>query len=157
MKKMNWIKVVGASLVAASASCGNGGRQNVETTAHAQQIISERWPDAVTTDSGLMYVVVQKGDGGAKPKQGNLVKAHYTGKLLNGTEFDSSVKRGQPLAFTVGVGQVIKGWDEAFLDMTKGEKRVIIIPSELGYGVRGAGRKIPPNATLVFDVELVDF
>jgi peptidylprolyl isomerase len=118
--------------------------------------IESRWPEAISTASGLKYVVVAEGSGDATPAKGTAVKAHYTGKLLDGTKFDSSYDRGQPIEFPVGAGRVIKGWDEAFLDMKKGEKRVLIIPSHLGYGPAGRG-PIPPNATMVFDVELVDF
>ncbi len=118
--------------------------------------IKKQWPDAITTPSGLQYVVVEEGTGDATPSKGAMVKAHYTGKLLDGTKFDSSYDRGQPIDFPVGEGRVIKGWDEAFLNMKKGEKRVLIIPAKLGYGPSGRG-PIPPNATMVFDVELVDF
>ncbi len=118
--------------------------------------IKKQWPDAVTTPSGLKYVVTQPGDDSGTPKSGTTVKAHYTGKLLNGKKFDSSLDRGEPISFPVGQGRVIKGWDEAFLGMSKGEKRTLIIPSHLGYGPSGRG-PIPPNATMVFDVELVDF
>ncbi len=128
-------------------------RAAVEETA---KIIRERWPEAITTPSGLMYVVTGKGTGEDFPKPGTMVKAHYTGKLLDGKKFDSSYDRGEPIRFPVGQGRVIKGWDEAFLGMKKGEKRTLIIPSDLGYGVHGRG-PIPPNATMVFDVELVDF
>lgn len=117
--------------------------------------IKAQWPDAITTDSGLKYVVVAEGEGDT-PAAGTMVKVHYTGKLLDGTTFDSSVERGTPIDFPVGQGRVIKGWDEALLSMKKGEKRVLIIPSDLGYGPSGRG-PIPPNATMVFDVELVDF
>jgi len=122
-----------------------------------QKIINEKWPNAIKTPSGLMYVVTHKGIGDATPTRGTMVTAHYTGYLLDGTKFDSSVDRGQPFKFPVGTHRVIKGWDEAFLGMTKGEKRTLIIPPELGYGARGAGKIIPPNSTLVFDVELLDF
>lgn len=121
----------------------------------AQKQIDEQWPEAVTTPSGLKYVVVEEGEGDT-PKTGAMVTVHYTGKLLDGTKFDSSYDRGQPIDFPVGKGQVIKGWEEALLGMKKGEKRVLIIPSDLGYGPSGRG-PIPPNATMVFDVELVDF
>lgn len=117
--------------------------------------IKEQWPDAITTESGLKYVVEAEGAGDT-PKSGDMVKVHYTGKLLNGTKFDSSVDRGTPIDFPVGQGSVIKGWDEALLSMKKGEKRVLIIPANLGYGPSGRG-PIPPNATMVFDVELIDF
>ncbi len=118
--------------------------------------IEERWPNAITTPSGLKYVVVQEGTGDATPTKGTTVTAHYTGKLMDGTKFDSSYDRGTPISFPVGMGRVIRGWDEAFLSMKKGEKRVLIIPSDLGYGPRGNG-PIPPNAIMVFDVELVNF
>ncbi len=109
----------------------------------------------VTTASGLMYVVTKEGEGD-KPTKGITVKAHYTGKFLNGQIFDSSVERNQVFEFPVGGQRVIAGWDEAFLDMKKGEKRVLVIPSKLGYGARGAG-PIQPYTTLVFEVEMVDF
>jgi peptidyl-prolyl cis-trans isomerase A (cyclophilin A) len=111
---------------------------------------------AKETISGLKYTVLTEGSG-PKPKKGATVKAHYIGTLTDGTKFDSSRDRGGPLEFAVGVGQVIAGWDEALMDMKKGERRMLIIPPHLGYGERGAGGVIPPNATLIFDVELVDF
>lgn len=122
-----------------------------------QATIKQKWPKAITTPSGLMYVVTTEGAGEETPKKGANVTAHYTGTLLDGTKFDSSVDRNQPFQFPVGMGRVIKGWDEAFLAMKKGEKRTLIIPPGLAYGARGAGGVIPPNATLVFDVELIDF
>jgi peptidylprolyl isomerase len=119
--------------------------------------ITSRWPDAFVTSTGLRFVVTQPGDGGSHPIAGQKVTAHYTGTLLDGTKFDSSVDRGQPFQFQVGKSQVIRGWDEAFLEMTRGEKRTLIIPPKLGYGSRGAGGVIPPDATLIFEVELLDF
>jgi peptidylprolyl isomerase len=109
----------------------------------------------ITTDSGLKYVDVVVGTG-ASPVKGKQVKVHYTGTLENGTKFDSSVDRKQPFSFIIGVGQVIKGWDEGVMGMKVGGKRKLIIPANLGYGARGAGGVIPPNATLLFDVELLD-
>jgi FKBP-type peptidyl-prolyl cis-trans isomerase len=111
-------------------------------------------PATITTASGLQYVVVKQGDGPVA-KAGQTVSVHYTGWLTNGTKFDSSVDRGQPFQFNLGAGQVIKGWDEGVAGMKVGEKRKLIIPSNLGYGDRGAGNVIPPNSTLVFDVELL--
>ncbi len=119
--------------------------------------IEEKFPHAFGTDSGLHYIVNQEGSGDAAPKIGDQITAHYNGALLNGVKFDSSYDRGHPIQFQVGVGQVIQGWDEAFLAMKKGEKRTLIIPSKLGYGSHGKGGSIPPNATLLFDVELIDF
>lgn len=117
--------------------------------------ISNRWPNTVKTASGLQYVVLKKGDGKKCPKYGQAVTVHYTGTLMDGRMFDSSVHRGQPATFQVG--QVIEGWNEALLTMSKGEKRTLIIPPELGYGVHGYPGIIPPNSYLIFDVELLDF
>ncbi|KAK4305221.1 hypothetical protein Pmani_022873 [Petrolisthes manimaculis] len=90
-----------------------------------------------------------------KSRRGDLLHMHYSGKLEDGTEFDSSYPRGQPLSFTLGSGQVIKGWDQGLIGMCEGEKRKLVIPSDLGYGASGAPPKIPAHATLVFEVELV--
>ncbi len=112
-------------------------------------------PEKVTTTpSGLKYVELKEGTG-VVPKTGQTVFVHYTGTLENGTKFDSSRDRGQPFQFRIGTGQVIKGWDEGVGSMRVGGRRKLIIPSDLGYGARGAGGVIPANATLVFDVELL--
>lgn len=108
----------------------------------------------ITTDSGLQYVDVVEGTG-AMPQPGQRVTVHYTGTLENGTQFDSSRDRGRPFSFNIGVGQVIKGWDEGVMTMRVGGQRQLVIPPELGYGSRGAGGVIPPNAKLLFDVELI--
>lgn len=110
--------------------------------------------DAVSTPSGLKYVDEVVGAGDA-PSKGKRVKVHYTGRLTDGKKFDSSVDRGEPFVFSIGVGQVIKGWDEGVMSMKVGGKRQLIIPADLGYGARGAGSDIPPNAELIFDVELL--
>ena len=94
---------------------------------------------------------------GPQVPKGSVVKVHYTGMLTNGQVFDSSVQRGQPLEFKVGMGQVIKGWDEGILQLRKGEKALLICPPDYAYGSRGAGGVIPPNATLHFEVEVIDF
>jgi len=108
-----------------------------------------------STLSGLEYwdIVVGKG---ATATSGKKVKVHYTGWLTNGKKFDSSVDRGEPFGFSLGAGQVIKGWDEGVAGMKVGGKRQLKIPPDLGYGARGAGGAIPPNSTLIFDVELLD-
>ena len=111
--------------------------------------------EEIKTESGLIMIEHVEGDG-VKPQVGQVVFVHYTGMLADGTQFDSSHDRGQPIRFNVGKGKVIKGWDEAILDMRVGSKRTLVIPPELGYGQRGAGRAIPPNATLIFEVELID-
>ena len=106
-----------------------------------------------TTKSGLKYKVTQKGDG-KMAESGKSVKVHYSGKLEDGTEFDSSYKRGKPFTFKLGTGQVIKGWDEGIVMLKEGDKATLTIPAELGYGSQDKGT-IPPNSTLIFDVELI--
>ncbi len=107
-----------------------------------------------TTDSGLQYVDLTEGDG-ASPEQGQTVEVHYTGTLEDGKKFDSSRDRNRPFKFKIGVGQVIKGWDEGVASMKVGGRRKLVIPADLAYGSRGAGGVIPPDATLIFDVELL--
>jgi FKBP-type peptidyl-prolyl cis-trans isomerase FkpA len=109
---------------------------------------------AMTTESGLRYEDTIIGTG-QSPQPGQNVTVHYTGTLEDGTKFDSSLDRGQPFTFKIGVGQVIKGWDEGVMTMKVGGKRKLVIPPQLGYGARGAGGVIPPNSTLVFEVELL--
>jgi peptidylprolyl isomerase len=115
---------------------------------------SSNMADAITTPSGLKYTDEVVGTG-ESPARGKSVKVHYTGRLTDGKKFDSSVDRGQPFVFSIGVGQVIKGWDEGVMSMKVGGKRQLVIPPDLGYGARGAGGAIPPNAELIFDVELL--
>ena len=110
---------------------------------------------AEQTPSGLKYVVTKPGKGD-KPKSGQTVSVHYAGYLMTGQKFDSSFDRNQPIEFPVGTGRVIKGWDEGIMLLNVGTKARLIIPSELAYGEKGAGGVIPPNATLVFDVELLE-
>ena len=113
----------------------------------------------VTTNSGLKYIDTTAGDGAAA-KAGDTVVVHYTGWLTTdgttkGKKFDSSVDRGKPFSFSLGAGDVIKGWDEGVAGMKVGGKRTLIIPPDLGYGKRGAGADIPPNAVMIFEIELL--
>lgn len=108
----------------------------------------------ITTASGLKYEDLKEGEGAAA-KAGDNVRVHYTGWLTDMTKFDSSLDRGTPFSFPLGKGRVIKGWDEGVAGMKVGGKRKLTIPSDLGYGARGAGGDIPPNATLLFEVELL--
>ncbi len=155
--------VVGAAAADESDSAKAVVTEKTEITSQSQEKPAdtaavkkeEMAPKEITTESGLKYIVLKEG-AGAVPKKGDMVKAHYTGWLVNGTKFDSSVDRGEPLKFQVGVGQVIKGWDEALLSMKVGEKRKLTIPGNLAYGKKGYPGVIPPDATLIFDVELLE-
>jgi FKBP-type peptidyl-prolyl cis-trans isomerase len=132
------------SNTSATALANSAGRQSIQN-----QIAK-----TVTTPSGLKYTVLKAGKG-AIAKPGQKVFVHYTGTLTNGKKFDSSRDRGEPFSFSLGQGQVIAGWDEALSTMKVGERRKLTIPPKLGYGAAGAGGVIPPNATLIFDVELL--
>lgn len=130
-----------------------------ETAAAAQELQDYLTAQGITaepTESGLVYVMTEEGNG-EKPADGQMVKVHYTGKLLNGTVFDSSVERGEPIQIPIGVGQVIPGWDEGIMLMSKGEKGVLYIPYYLAYGDRAAGPDITAFSNLIFEVELIDF
>ncbi|MBT4062478.1 MAG: peptidylprolyl isomerase [Flavobacteriaceae bacterium] len=119
-----------------------------------KQMIEEVSKGYLETDSGLRYTVLLKGNGDS-PNKGDLVKVHYKGQLLDETVFDSSYKRNEPIEFKVGIGQVIPGWDEGIMLLKKGDKARFVIPSNLAYGESGAGGVIPPNSTLIFEVELL--
>ncbi len=129
-------------------------KREEEAKKAAQEALDKLAAGFDQTDSGLRYKIIQKGSG-AQAETGKSVSVHYEGSLDNGQVFDSSYRRKDPITFTLGIGQVIQGWDEGIALLKEGDKARFVIPSYLGYGERGAGGVIPPNATLVFDVELV--
>lgn len=130
-------------------------KKEEEFFANQQRLIDEMKADMQVTASGLYYKIT-KTTNGVAPKAGDEVAVHYAGKLADGSEFDSSFKRGEPIEFPVGLGRVIRGWDEGIMLLKEGETATFVIPSELGYGAQGAAGVIPGNAWLVFDVELVE-
>lgn len=132
-------------------------RQSPQWTAADEKDLNERFGTAHKLPSGLRYVVRAPGTGEGTPHIGDEVITHYDGRLLDGRTFDSSYRKGVPFTFRVGTGAVIRGWDEAFLSMKKGEKRLLIIPYWLAYGEKGRPGSIPPKATLLFEVELLDW
>jgi len=133
-------------LLTALFLAGLSGQASAQTKKEEEKV--------VTTKSGLKYVELKEGTGPAA-KAGDKVSVHYTGWLKNGKKFDSSVDRGEPFEFELGAGKVIKGWDEGVQGIKVGGKRKLIIPPALGYGQRGAGRVIPPNSELIFEVDLL--
>lgn len=150
-----------ALLVLVAAACGSGGPAATTTTTPTTTTTTTAptttvaLPEGTTvTESGLGYLEVEAGEG-QPAEAGDIVEVHYTGTLEDGTVFDSSIARGVPFAFTLGEGQVIRGWDEGIGLMNVGGKAILTIPPSLAYGATGAGGVIPPNATLTFDVELV--
>ncbi len=147
MKTLTTIMMLCAALTLSSLAIADGAKPDTSKP-------SKTTGKGTTTPSGLTYFELKKGTG-AVAKAGQKVKVHYTGWLTNGTKFDSSVDRGEAFEFGLGQGQVIKGWDEGVAGMKIGGKRQLQIPASLGYGAGGAPPVIPPNATLVFDVELL--
>ncbi|MGH9678523.1 MAG: FKBP-type peptidyl-prolyl cis-trans isomerase [Candidatus Acidiferrales bacterium] len=137
--------------VVAGMAYGCGGSSSKTDTSSPTKVQGP----GTTMQAGLQYWDIVVGTGAAAVP-GSTVKVHYTGWLTNGQKFDSSVDRGEPFSFTLGAGQVIKGWDEGVAGMKVGGKRQLRIPPDLGYGASGTGGVIPPNATLIFDVQLLD-
>ena len=138
-------------LLCFAVGCGGSNKSDTSSTSAPTKVSGQ----PTTTASGLQYWDIAVGSG-PTAVAGSVVKVHYTGWLTTGEKFDSSRDRGEPFSFPLGAGQVIKGWDEGVAGMKVGGKRQLRIPPELGYGARGAGGAIPPNATLIFDVELLD-
>ena len=139
-------------------ACGGDNGESDSPGSNTASFAAELGVDVdelIETPSGLRYQDLEVGTG-SEAVPGSSVSVHYTGWLTDGTKFDSSVDRGQPFEFRLGEGMVIAGWDEGVAGMNIGGKRKLVIPGDLGYGAAGAGRDIPPNATLVFDVELLD-
>ena len=134
----------------------NNPDETERANAELQKYFEENHIKVTPTATGLCYVIREEGNG-VMPKKGDNVKVHYVGKLLDGTVFDSSIERGEPIQIPIGMGYVIPGWDEGIMMMSKGEKGVLYIPYYLGYGDRGAGTEIPPFSNLIFEVELIDF
>jgi len=147
------IVAVGLCLVGCDSSTQNGGGGAASTNASAAPAAGATSGETITTASGLKYQVLKRGDGGKSPKASDTVKVHYHGTLLDGTVFDSSVDRGQPISF--GLGQVIPGWTEGLQLMKVGDKFKFTIPANLAYGDASPSPKIPPGSTLVFEVELL--
>lgn len=152
MQEMKHVRKTLACAVALAVAVSLSGCQ--KKAASDEGSATEKGSGSVTT-SGLKIEDLKVGTGDS-PKPGSVVSVHYTGWLVDGKKFDSSVDRGEPFEFVIGQGQVIKGWDEGVMSMKEGGKRKLTIPPELGYGARGAGGVIPPNATLIFEVELLD-
>jgi len=152
MKKLSFI--LSLAVLILFASCDNQKNLTQEQKDLKKFLKENKMKNVEPTASGLIYKVVEEGTG-QQAKAGDIVKVHYTGKLLNGKKFDSSYDRNQPFEFSLGAGQVIKGWDEGIALMKVGGKATLVIPSNLGYGDREIPGVIPANSTLVFDVELV--
>ncbi len=122
-----------------------------------REYVEKTWPNAIKTFTGLRYVILRQGTGEDSPKPGDLVSVIYKGRLLSGAVFGEVLDPANPFRFRLGRGQLIPAWEEAIQRMKRGEKRLIIVPSELGYGTRGDPPRVPRSTALVFEIELLDF
>jgi FKBP-type peptidyl-prolyl cis-trans isomerase len=159
MKLMFFLVLTLFTILVGAIGCGNSDKSTPSSTPSTSSPMNTSSPMKVTgqpttTSSGLQYWDIVAGTG-ATATSGSTVKVHYSGFLTSGQKFDSSRDRGEPFSFPLGQGQVIKGWDEGVAGMKVGGQRQLRIPPQLGYGAEGAGGVIPPNATLIFDVELL--
>ncbi len=153
MKRFIGVVTLVVLAVAGQASAADAGKPAGDKPAGAKAE-AKVGTSEITTASGLKYEILKAGTG-AEAKAGQMVSVHYVGTLTDGKKFDSSRDRGEPFQFKLGAGDVIKGWDEGVAGMKAGELRKLTIPASIGYGARGAGGVIPPNATLLFEVELI--
>jgi len=170
MKSLAPVLIIGVTLMllVLGARCAQKAMYDYETSGTPSDVNSapnelaesERmaaaFPDTLLTTTGVRFRIIKEGTG-PRPISGNRAIVHYTGRLLDGTVFDSSYERGKPFEFMLMKGEVIRGWDLSVLDMRKGEKRLVVIPSHLAYGKKGRPPAIPPRAPLVFEIELLDF
>ena len=156
---MKYIKFMSVVLIVVSvvvmAACGGGSDTKTEQDETVTSTVTIPEDGVITTESGLQYIEIEEGEG-LKVKPGDLVEVHYTGTLEDGTKFDSSLDRGEPFEFIVGVGQVIEGWEQGLPGMKVGGKRKLTIPSSMGYGEMGSPPTIPGNAGLIFEIELIE-
>ena len=151
---MRFVRLLGLSLMLASPLALRAQRERLPPD--DREFVEKTWPEAKKTNTGIRYIVLQPGQGEAG-KPGDRAAVLYIGRLLNGTEFDRNLDREHPFSFRVARGQVIEGWEQILQQMKPGEKRLVIVPPELAYGTRGSPPKIPRNATLVFEMEVLEF
>lgn len=149
LKLLLWAALTGAAILPSA----HAQREKLPT--EDLEFVEKNWPEAKKTSTGIRYIILREGTG-PQAKEGNKVAVVYIGRLLNGQIFDQTVKREEPFIFRVRRGQVIEGWEQILQQMKVGEKRLVIIPPELGYGTRGQAPKIPRNSTLVFEMELAE-